>query len=126
MTDKILGVGCDIIEIDRFKQAIEKHKQRFLDRLFSKREQEHCLKYNDFERRFAVRFAAKEAVAKALGEGFGKNISFLDIEILNQESGKPFVILSEKCRDHFDNPTFHLSLSHCHSYATATAIAVKS
>ena len=122
---EIFGLGTDIIEIDRFKEAMEKYGQRFLDRLFSKKEQEHCQKYSDPERRFAARFSAKEAVVKALGEGFGKNLTFHDIEILNHPSGKPFATLSETSSTHFGNPVLHLSISHSKAYATATVIALK-
>ena len=121
--ESIFGVGTDIIEIDRFKHAHNKYGDRFLTRIFSKREIAHCNKYKDPERRFAARFAAKEAVVKALGEGFGKHISFQDIEILNHANGKPYIVLSEKCDEHFDSPNLLLSISHSHYYATAVVIA---
>ncbi len=120
----IIGIGVDIIEIDRFRSAMHKYGQRFLDKLFTKNEQQHCLRYKDPEPRFAARFSAKEAVVKALGEGFGKNISFLDIEILNHPNGKPSATLSDKCSKHFHHPIFHLSMSHSRDYATASAIAL--
>ncbi|MBM3193962.1 MAG: holo-[acyl-carrier-protein] synthase [Chlamydiae bacterium] len=122
--NNILGVGTDIIEIERFKDVMKDRGQKFLDKVFSKQEQEYCLRYSDPTSRFAVRFSAKEAVVKALGVGFGKEVSFLDIEILNDPSGKPLVILSPKCQALFQNPVFHISLSHSKFYATATAIAV--
>ena len=121
----LIGIGTDIIEIRRFHEAMSKHGQRFLDRLFTKKEQHHCLRYKEPESRFAVRFSAKEAVVKALGEGFGKNIAFLDIEILYHPSGQPYIELSERCRAHFKDPEFHLSMSHSKDYATAMAIALK-
>ena len=122
--NNILGLGTDILEISRFKETLDKHGQKFLDKVFSPKEQEYCRRYQDPTSRFAVRFAAKEAVAKALGTGFGKHLSFQDIEILNDPSGKPSVLLSPAAAAHFDNPTFHLSLSHSHHYATATALAL--
>lgn len=121
----ILGVGTDIIEINRFESAMKKYGQKFLDKLFSKKEQEYCLRYNEPGRRFAARFSAKEAVVKALGEGFGKHVSFLDIEILNQENGRPLITLSDPCAKHFDHPTFFLSISHSKEYATAMVVATK-
>jgi holo-[acyl-carrier protein] synthase len=123
--NNILGIGTDILEIERFKNVLDEHGQKFLDKVFSKREQEYCNLYTDPTSRFAVRFSAKEAVVKALGVGFGKEVSFLDIEIINEPSGKPSVILSPKCLNLFQNPTFHISLSHSKFYATATAIALK-
>ncbi len=120
--EKILGIGNDIIEIIRIKKNIEKYKNHFLDRLFTKKEQEYCTKFKQSEACFSGRFAAKEAIAKAFGEGFGKHIHFLDIEILNNEKGKPEVFLSKNLREHFNEPKVHLSISHCKKYATAVAI----
>ncbi len=124
-SETIIGIGTDIIEIERFKIAMHKYGPRFLDKLFSKREQDHCLKYTEPERRFAARFSAKEAIVKALGVGFGKAIGFQDIEILNKPGGQPQAILSQKCQEHFNNPTLHLSISHSRDYATASVIATQ-
>ena len=121
----IVGLGTDILEIERFKDVLNEHGQKFLDKLFSKNEQEYCLRYKDPTSRYTVRFCAKEAVVKSLGTGFGKEIAFLDIEILNDPSGKPTVHLSQKASKHFGNPTFQISLSHSKHYATATVIALK-
>ena len=121
----VIGIGTDILEIERFKNVIDEHGQKFLDKLFSKNEQNYCLRYKDKTSHYTVRFCAKEAVVKALGVGFGKEIAFLDIEILNDSLGKPTVKLSPKSSQHFGNPLFHISLSHCKNYATATVIALK-
>lgn len=120
---KILGLGTDIIEIDRIQESIDNHGQTFLNKLFSKNEQEYCHKFKkESAARFAARFAAKEALAKALGCGFGKDFGFLDCEILNHENGKPHIILSEKAIKLFNNPNLHLSMSHCKTFATAVVI----
>lgn len=71
-------------------------------------------------RHLSGRFAAKEAVSKALGTGFGKDLSFLDIEISHDERGKPVVTLFRK----FSHEKVLLSISHCKEYATATAILI--
>lgn len=118
----IKGLGTDIIEVSRFLKLMQKHPERFLERLFTDPEKEYCSLYRDSERHFAARFAAKEAVAKALGCGFGKRLNFLDITILNEENGKPVVIFSEYAQLEFSNPHILISLSHCENYATATAI----
>ena len=81
------------------------------------KEQRYCLKYGEAARHFAGRFAAKEAIVKALGTGFS-GISWTDIEIVNDENGKPYANLSQK----FQNIQMLLSISHCHAYATAVAI----
>ena len=70
----------------------------------------------------AARFAAKEAVAKALGIGFGKKLSFLDVEIINDKSGKPTIKLSQTAQKNFDNPKILISMSHCKSYVMAISI----
>jgi holo-[acyl-carrier protein] synthase len=121
----IIGLGTDILEIERFKAVLDQHGQKFLDKLFSIKEQEYCFRHSDPTSRFTVRFCAKEAVVKSLGTGFGKDIAFHDIEILNDPSGKPAVSLSSKCSNHFGNPLFHISLSHSKHYATATVIALE-
>lgn len=121
----IAGLGNDIIEIERVKKGFEEHKQKFLDRLFTKKEQEYCQKQKDPFPRFAGRFAAKEAIVKALGQGFGSEISWNDIEILADELGKPIVHLSKPLNDRFNHPQILLSISHCREYATAVAIWVK-
>ena len=109
----IQGIGTDIIEIERIRESIEKYGSHFLDRLFTKKEQDYCKQHSNFATHFAGRFAAKEAISKALGTGFGKELSFLDLEILNEPSGKPIV---QK------RPNIHVSISHCESYAVAMAI----
>ena len=68
------------------------------------------------------RFSAKEAIAKALGTGFGHLLSWLDIEILNDKAGKPIVSFSDGAKTQFQSPTILVSISHCKTYATAFAI----
>lgn len=121
-TDPILGLGNDIIEVDRIRKSIDEHGRHFLDRLFSEKEQKYCLKYKDPVPRFAGRFAAKEAIVKALGVGFGKMASWHDIEILNEENGKPEIHFSDALNERFNTPQILLSISHCDEYANAVAI----
>lgn len=115
------GLGCDIIEVSRIKEVLEKHGQHFKDRTFTKSEQAYCDSKREPERHYAVRFAAKEAVAKALGCGFGKELSFLDIEISRTETGKPLAALTESAKSHHNDPDILISLSHCKEYAQAVA-----
>jgi holo-[acyl-carrier protein] synthase len=119
------GLGIDIVEIARIKEMIAKYDHHFLDRLFTKKEQQYCLKKGSSKTQaihFAGRFAAKEAIAKALGCGFGQTLSFHDIEINNNSSGKPSATLSTKAHKTFKKPKIHISISHCHDYATAVAL----
>ncbi len=123
MKDNTLqGLGNDIIEIERIRLSISRHGQHFLNRLFSQREQDYCYKFKDPVPHFAGRFSAKEAVAKALGTGFGSELSWHDIEILTNELGKPIVHLSEVVKKRFNNPQMLVSISHSTSHATAVAI----
>lgn len=117
----IRGIGTDIIEVSRIKADIQKHGQKFLDKVYTKEEQAYCLAFRESGRNFAGRFAAKEAVVKALGTGL-VGLNWLDIEILNDPQGKPYLVLSDILKSNFGNPVIHLSISHCHEYATATAI----
>lgn len=119
------GIGTDIIEIGRIASAIEKYGQRFLDRIFTTSEQNYCKQHRMASRHFAGRFAAKEAIVKALGTGFNEGISWVDIEIINDPSGKPVVELSDHVKKRFRTPQILLSISHCHEYATACAILVQ-
>ncbi|NGX47142.1 MAG: Holo-[acyl-carrier-protein] synthase [Chlamydiae bacterium] len=121
----ILGLGNDIIEISRVKSAYEEHKQNFLNRLFTEKEQEYCKAQKDPFPRFAGRFAAKEAIVKALGCGFGSEVAWKDIEIIGDENGKPEVHLSSELKRRFDEPTILVTISHCKEYASAVAILLK-
>jgi holo-[acyl-carrier protein] synthase len=120
--NNIQGLGNDIIEIERIRLAIERHGQHFLSRLFTQKEQDYCYKFKDPAPHFAGRFAAKEAVAKALGTGFGSEVSWHDIEILSNELGRPIVHLSKEVNQRFHNPHVLVSISHSASHATAVAI----
>lgn len=118
----ILGIGTDIIEVKRIEESIERFGQRFLDRIFGFDEQAYCLHHRDSSRHFAGRFAAKEAVVKSLGTGFRNGIGWLDIEIVNNDQGKPIAKLSNRLNELFDSPIIHLTISHGRDYATAFAI----
>jgi holo-[acyl-carrier protein] synthase len=120
----ILGLGNDIVEIDRIEQSIQRYGQKFLDRIFTKKEQEYCLKYHHAARNFAGRFAAKEAIVKALGTGIREGVSWQDIEIINNDFGKPCVSFSKKLQKAFPDTQVLLSISHAKQYASAVAILV--
>ena len=116
------GIGNDIIEISRVRQSIERHGLHFLNRLFSQKEQDYCYKYQDPVPHFAGRFAAKEAIVKALGTGFGKDVQWHDIEILNDDAGKPVASISSALKERFNHPNILVSISHSAEYATAVAL----
>ena len=119
----IKGIGNDVLEVDRLQKAIDRHGHHFVDKIFSIKEQDYCFKFNNPSERLAGRFAAKEAIAKALGTGIGTEVNWHDIEIVNDErNGKPNVILSDKIKKAFNDPKIFVSISHTNKYATAMAI----
>lgn len=118
----ILGVGVDIVEIRRVKEAMEKHTN-FIDRLFSKNEIEYFKVRNLRPEFVAGRFAAKEAVVKAMGTGFS-GFEIKDIEIDRTASGKPIVVLRGKAKmiaQKCGNYKIHVSISHSLDNAIAYA-----
>jgi len=121
----ILGIGNDIIEIERIRKSIDTYGLRLISRLFTTKEQDYCLKYKDPVPHFAGRFSAKEAVVKALGTGFGEHASWLDIEILNESSGKPSVHFFSALEKKLKGTSVLISMSHCQLYVTAFAIWIK-
>ena len=119
-------VGTDIVEISRIEESIHRFGQHFLDRLFNQHEQEYCLRCQQSAPHVAGMFSAKEAVSKALGTGFGKELSWHDIIISHDEKGAPLITLSEEKQKHFGYPNIQVSISHCKAYATAVAIVFAS
>ncbi|MDZ4122226.1 MAG: holo-ACP synthase [Candidatus Cloacimonadaceae bacterium] len=120
----ILGIGTDIIDIRRIKHNLELNP-RFAERIFTAREIEYCQSRASSHCSFAVRFAAKEAVMKALGTGWDGKVNWIDIEILNSESGTPAVFVYNYTKELMDQKRviqIHISLSHEKDYATAMAI----
>lgn len=115
------GIGVDIIEIERIRNSIDNSQGALLDKILTASEKAYCLTYKDPAAQVAGRFAAKEAIAKALGCGFGEELSFEDIEILNDVKGKPIPTLSPEAEHRFHSPIIHLSISHCKTYAVAFA-----
>ena len=96
---KPLGIGIDIVEINRFKKSLRNKKKSILNRLFTKKEILICGKKKLYINCFTKRFAAKEALVKALGTGFRKNINFKDIEIKNNTYGKPYFTINSKLKN---------------------------
>ncbi len=94
----VLGVGIDLVEVRRIAAAIEKQGVAFLRRIYTDREREYCEGKANAAEHFAARFAAKEAVSKAFGTGIGEKMGFLDIEIVNQKSGAPRIVLLGKAK----------------------------
>lgn len=123
----ILGLGTDIVEIDRIRKMIERHGDHFLLRCFTSAEIEYAVKHRDSAARFSGRWAAKEAIVKMIGTGFVKGITFHDIEVLPLPSGQPNVQLSGGAAEmaaKLGISRILLTISHARDYATATAVGV--
>ena len=120
-----MGIGTDIVEVARIKKAHERHGERFLERILTERERRYCGQYRVPWPHWAGRFAAKEAILKALGTGVSSGITWHDIEVVNNREGMPEVILSAKLQSSYPGIRFLVSISHCKEYATATALLVE-
>ena len=122
----ILGVGTDIVEIARIGRSIERHGERFTKRVYTDAELEYCTRFKGPAERFAGRWAAKEAVGKARGTGIFGRLRFRDIEITNDEWGKPELTLvgtaAERAAE-MGVTRLHLSIAHSDSHATAFVVA---
>ncbi len=118
------GIGNDILEIERIREGLEKHGERFLERVLTPQERAYCMKHHDAVPHLAARFSAKESIVKALGVGIGE-LSWQDIEILNDDKGKPCVSFSSRLNEQFDHPQIVISISHCKHYVATVALRVK-
>ncbi len=129
----ILGIGIDLINVDRVLNLLQDFAQKFERKIFTASEIDKAQKIIAQKRAifYAKRFAAKEAFAKACGLGIGRGINFCDIEIYNDDLGKPFIrLLNDKekfLQQHFDaqNITIHLSLTDEEKVAQAMVVIEK-
>jgi len=120
----IYGIGVDLIEIDRIRQAIERNGQRFIERVYTDMEQAYCSQRSSYAC-YAARFTAKEAFLKAFGTGLRKGMRWRDIEVQTDDLGKPFLQLYGFLQEQFQHHGLyhmHLSLSHSSAYAIAQVI----
>ena len=119
----IVGIGNDIIEIERIEKAIS--KEGFKNKIYTQRELENIEKRGNRTETYAGIFSAKEAISKAIGTGV-REFSLTDLEILNDDLGKPHVVVSEKLdkilKTKKEDYQIEISISHSKKYATAMAI----
>lgn len=124
----IVGLGTDIVEVDRIGQMIERHGDTFLRRIFTAAEIEYCQQRKHSAEPFAGRWAAKEAVMKVLGTGFVQGTHFQEIEVVSEKSGRPIIVLHGSTANvaaDLGITEIFITISHCREYATATAIGVR-
>jgi holo-[acyl-carrier protein] synthase len=122
----IVGTGIDIVECLRIAQMIERHGELFITRVYTDAEIEYCTARKAATQHYSGRWAAKEAVLKALGTGWRRGISWRDIEIRNDRKGAPMVNLRAGARDVMEKAgirKLHVSISHCRSFAVAHVVA---
>ena len=121
----IVGIGNDIIEIERIEKAIS--KEGFKNKVYTQRELKNIKKRGDRVETYAGIFSAKEAISKAIGTGV-REFSLTDLEILNDDLGKPYVVVSERLdkiiKSKKENYQIEISISHSKKYATAVAMVI--
>ena len=123
----VLGIGTDITECLRIAQMIERHGELFVGRVYTQLEIDYCRSRRMATQHFAGRWAAKEAVLKALGTGWRRGISWRDIEIRNGPGGRPLASLrggTQEIAEKLGIRCILVSISHCRTHATAMAIAL--
>ncbi len=123
-----LGVGVDLVEVDRIRKSRENHGDHFLEKVFTKEEREYCLGMSDPDPHLAARFAAKEAVAKAFGTGIGAEIGWRSVAVSRKENGAPVVKLDEQATAQLKamgGERVLLSLSHLNEMAAAFAVITR-
>ena len=113
----ISGLGCDIIEIERLKKSYQS-TPRFAEKIYTPRELDYCCSHKAKFQHLAGRFAAKEAIGKAIG----CPLTWLEVEIINNELGKPSVVLHGEAKEIAGNRKITITISHAQDYAMAVAV----
>jgi len=122
----IIGIGTDITECGRIGSMIERHGELFITRVYTEHEINYCVTKKAALQHYSGRWAAKEAVLKALGTGWRAGISWRDVEVRNRSSGGPTIRLyggAKEVADKLGIETMFISISHSRHYATAQAVA---
>lgn len=121
----IVGTGIDITEVPRIREAIERHGERFLKRIFTEGEIQYCESKANRIERYAARFAAKEAGMKAIGTGWNHGVRWRDIEVARKPGGRPTLLLHGKAAEFaakLGATNIALSLTHTEAEAMAQVI----
>jgi holo-[acyl-carrier protein] synthase len=121
----IQGIGIDLVENERIEKIIGKWGDKFLHRVFSTEEINYCSRHIQASIHYGARFAAKEAFLKAMGIGLGMGVKLREIEVVNNDQGKPDLLLQDSANEQIikrEIRKIHLSLTHTKNYATAIVI----
>ena len=122
---QLFGIGIDVVEVSRIEESIADFGEKFLNRIFTPAERAYCERQKRSAIHFAARFAAKEAVSKAFGTGIGKEVGWLDVEIVRKASGEPEVMLAGRAKEFAEVNqvgSIKISLTHAEHYAAANAV----
>ena len=125
---KIIAHGIDLVDFERIESMLDKHGKRFLDRVFTAREQSDADSVKMRSEKLAGRFAAKEAVLKLLGTGWRGKIAWTDVEVVNGPTGAPVVNISgevKRIADQTGIEQITLSITHTANFAIASAVALQ-
>jgi holo-[acyl-carrier protein] synthase len=119
----VIGIGIDIIEIDRIKKSVDQFGDHFLNKIYTKKELEYSLSKSNKYQHLAARFAAKEAIYKALSSDTDTVYSWQDVEIYNETNGLPKVNFYGSLKDYLNaTKQLKISMSHSENYVTCVAI----
>ena len=124
----IYGIGIDLVENSRIEKIIQKWGDKFLLRVFSAREIAYCSRHKQSFIHYGARFAVKESFLKAIGIGLGRGAKLSEIEVINEESGKPELILHGGALEYLTKAgidKIHLSITHTKNYASAIVLLEK-
>lgn len=124
----LVGVGIDLIEVERIRAVIERQGERFLERVFSAEERAYCVTMKFPHKHYAARFAAKEAVSKCFGTGIGAELGWRSVSVRHGERHQPLVHLDERGQALLraaGASAVHLSLAHTEALAVAVAVLVR-
>ena len=123
----VIGIGTDVTECLRIARMIERHGELFINRVYTPEEISYCQSRAQATQHFTGRWAAKEAILKALGTGWRRGISWRDVEIRNEAGGKPIVVVRGGAKEVVERLgiiKLLVSISHCRTYAIAFAMAL--
>ncbi|HRS83765.1 MAG TPA: holo-ACP synthase [Smithellaceae bacterium] len=124
----IYGIGIDLVENERIEKIIRKWGPKFLSRVFTESEIDYCGRHAQAAVHYGARFAVKESFLKAIGTGLGAGVKLADIEVANEQSGKPRLRLCGGARSFVERAgitNIHLSITHTKHYAIATVVLEK-